>query len=321
MPITLISPEIDPIIFFVIALIGFGILGPIVGCLLAGIDRKINARMQSRVGPPLLQPYYDVRKLLAKENRNVNDFQGFYILLSLIFAIVSGAMFFAGLNFLMVIFLITLSSLFFIVAAYSTRSPYAEVGAEREIIQVLSYEPMIIITAVFFFVGVVVDKFWSSGVFSIQNGSFDISAVLELEHPLITTVPLIFIGLLFILTIKLRKSPFDLSYSHHAHQELVKGISTEMSGRTLALVEITHWYESVLFMGYVGLFFVWGNPLSIIAVIVAVVLVYFFEIVIDNSFARVKWQAMLKWSWIVTLVLSVITIAIVLIIPTLVQVV
>ena len=45
----------------------FAIVAPIVGCLLAGIDRVLSARMQGRVGPPLLQPYYDVRKLLEKE--------------------------------------------------------------------------------------------------------------------------------------------------------------------------------------------------------------------------------------------------------------
>ena len=51
---------------FLIVLIGtlaFAVLAPVVGCLLAGLDRKISARMQGRVGPPLLQPYYDVRKL------------------------------------------------------------------------------------------------------------------------------------------------------------------------------------------------------------------------------------------------------------------
>ncbi|GHT77947.1 hypothetical protein FACS1894104_0390 [Actinomycetota bacterium] len=203
----------------------------------------------------------------------------------MVFAIAAGALFFAGGNLLLVVFIITLSSLFFIVAAHSTRSPYADIGADREIIQVLSYEPMIIFTAMFFYVA---------------TNSFDVSSVLGLSLPLVTMVPGIFIGLLFVLTIKLRKSPFDLSFSHHAHQELVKGISTEMSGRTLALVEITHWYETVLFMGYIGIFFVWASPVAIAAVIVAVVLVYFLEIIIDNSFARVKWQAMLKWSWLVT---------------------
>ena len=42
----------------------FAVVAPVLGCLLSGVDRIITARMQGRVGPPLLQPYYDVRKLL-----------------------------------------------------------------------------------------------------------------------------------------------------------------------------------------------------------------------------------------------------------------
>ena len=38
------------------------------GLILSGIDRRVVARMQARIGPPLLQPLTDVRKLLAKQN-------------------------------------------------------------------------------------------------------------------------------------------------------------------------------------------------------------------------------------------------------------
>mgnify|MGYP002627872327 CR=1 FL=1 len=37
------------------------------GLLLSGIDRKLVARMQKRVGPPILQPFYDFFKLCGKE--------------------------------------------------------------------------------------------------------------------------------------------------------------------------------------------------------------------------------------------------------------
>ena len=39
----------------------------VIGLLLAGIDRKVLARMQKRVGPPVIQPFYDFFKLLGKE--------------------------------------------------------------------------------------------------------------------------------------------------------------------------------------------------------------------------------------------------------------
>ena len=39
----------------------------VAGLLLCGIDRKLVARMQKRVGPPVLQPFYDFFKLCGKE--------------------------------------------------------------------------------------------------------------------------------------------------------------------------------------------------------------------------------------------------------------
>ena len=275
------------ILITVIGCIAFAVLAPIVGCLLAGLDRKISARMQGRVGPPILQPYYDVRKLLEKDHVAVNSSEGVYVTFALLFAIVAGGIFFTGGNLLLCIFIITLSSFLFILAAYSSRSPYAEVGAERETMQVMAYEPMVLLMAVAFF---------------LATGSFHVAAVFDVDVPVITTIWLVFLGFVFILTIKLRKSPFDLSYSHHAHQELVKGITTEMSGPTLAKVEIMHWCESVLFLGWVGMFFVWGNPVSIVLGVVVALAAYFLEIWIDNNFARVKWQALLSSAWIVALV-------------------
>jgi formate hydrogenlyase subunit 4 len=284
------------ILRFIIALVAIGILGPVLGCLINGIDRILSARLQGRVGPPLLQPLYDVRKLIAKEPSSINGYQGFYVCLALTLAVLSGAFFFAGGSLLLVVFTLTLSSLLFIVAAYSTRSPYAEEGAEREIIQDMSYEPLLILLGMALYLAV---------------GSFDVSTLATQPLPLVAQLPLVFVALVFVLTIKLRKSPFDLSYSHHAHQELVKGISTEMTGRTLAMVEVMHWYETVLFLAWVGMFFIWASWWSILAVLVAVIVVYFLEILIDNNFARVKWQAMLKWSWILIAVCCTANIAVV----------
>jgi len=277
----------DKFLFTLLGTVGFAVLAPIVGCLLAGLDRIISARMQGRVGPPLLQPYYDVRKLIAKDDVSVSGVDGIYMTCALVFTAFAGGIFFSGGNLLMSAFIITMAALFFIMAAYSSRSPFAELGAGRESIQVMSYEPMVLLMAVCFF---------------MAAGSFNVGEVFWLKAPVICLTIPAFIGFLFVLTIKLRKSPFDLSTSHHAHQELVRGTTTEMSGKTLAKVEIMHWCETVLFLGWAGVFFVWGNPVSIAIAIVVALAAWFLEIWIDNNFARVKWQAMLKWAWIVALV-------------------
>lgn len=278
-----------------IATVAFCVLAPIVGCILAGLDRVITARMQGRVGPPVLQPYYDVRKLLQKDEVSVNGVDGMYMTAALVFTMFAGGIFFSGGNLLMSAFVITMAALFFIIAAYSSRSPYAELGAARETLQVMAYEPMVLFFAVAFFVAA---------------GTFNVAGAFDLAQPVITKIWLAYLGFMFILTIKLRKSPFDLSYSHHAHQELVKGVTTEMSGKALAKVEVMHWCETVLFLGWTGLFFVYANPASIVFAIIGALVAWFLEIWIDNNFARVKWQAMLKWAWIVGLVCGGINIAV-----------
>ncbi|MDD3216304.1 MAG: NADH-quinone oxidoreductase subunit H [Methanoculleus sp.] len=257
----------------------FLILAPIAGGLIAGIDRKITARMQGRVGPPLLQPFYDVGKLFEKERAVVTTAQNFYVLAYLIFIALSGALFFAGGDLLLIVFAFTLAHVFLVLGAYAVHSPYSHVGAGRELIQLMAYEPMIILAAVGFY---------------MVSGSFYVADIVTTTVPAILYLPGVFLGFAVILTIKLRKSPFDISTSHHAHQEIVKGITTEFSGSTLAQVEIAHWYENVFLLGFVFLFFAWNPVIGIVAVAIT----YLAEIFVDNVTARARWQAALKSGWL-----------------------
>jgi len=271
----------------IIGAVAFVVVGPFIGMLATGLDRKITARMQGRVGPPLLQPLYDVRKLLAKDRSTSSDFIDFDIAAALALAVVSGAVFFSGGNLLLAVFLLTLSSLFLVVAGYSARSPYADVGAQRENLQVMAYEPLMILMPIAVY---------------LCAGTFSISGLALLDVPVVAAAPLVFVAFIYVLTIKMRKSPFDLSMSHHAHQELVKGITTEMSGRTLALMQIMEWYELTMFLGMVGMFFVSAAWWSWIVAVVVAIAAFFLEVFIDNNFARVKWQTMMTSSWAVIVV-------------------
>jgi len=261
----------------------FLVLAPFVGGLLAGMDRKLSARLQGRYGPPVRQPFYDVLKLFRKERIVVNKFQNFNIVLLFVFTVFSGALFFAGADLLLTIFSLALAGTFFILGGFSVGSPYSHLGAEREVIQMVSYEPMVILMAV--------------GMYQVA-GSFKVADLVQYPKPLILYLPGVFVGFLYILTIKFRKSPFDLSMSHHAHQEIVRGITTEFSGPALALIEITHWYENVLLLGMVYLFFGF-NPWIALVVTLAT---FLFEIFIDMNYARFKWQLTLASSWLITAV-------------------
>ena len=72
------------------------ILAPFIGGFMTGLDRKISARMQGRRGPSVLQPFYDVSKLMQKETKMVNHLQQFMVSGFLVFVAFTGALFFWG---------------------------------------------------------------------------------------------------------------------------------------------------------------------------------------------------------------------------------
>jgi len=262
------------------------LLAPLAGGLLAGIDRKLSARMQSRWGPPLLQPFYDVAKLFQKESIVVRRSQNFYVYFFFVFMVFTSALFFSGGDMLLTIFALTLASIFFVLGAYKASSPYSFIGAERELIQMMAYEPMVLLSAV--------------GMYLVTR-SFIVGDIARSPRLLVLTLPGLFAGFVFILAFKMRKSPFDLSGSHHAHQEIVRGVTTEFSGRTLAFIEIAHWYETAIVLGMVALFFAAIPWLAA----VATAGVFFLLILVDNVFARVKWQLALGSAWIIAGTLGV----------------
>jgi ech hydrogenase subunit B len=260
------------------------VLAPLAGGLLAGADRIISARMQGRVGPPLLQPFYDVAKLLGKSTRQVNPVAEPLLLGHVGFMALTGVLVVSGTDLLFTAFVFALAALCLVLAAGSVNSPYSFTGAERELIVLLATEPFFVLML--------------AAVCKV-TGESSFAAVLASPARVALELPGVLLAFLFVATIKLRKSPFDISISHHPHQELVKGLTTDMSGRLIAWVELTHWYESVLLGLFMVLLFNWSVPLGVVAYLVA----YLLEVIVDNSTSRARWQLVLRSAWAVTLVL------------------
>ncbi len=274
---------------WLILAIVYAIFAPVAGCILAGVDRKLSARMQRRQGPPIMQPYYDVRKFMEKEQITSNSVQDFYVACYLLFIIVTGILFFAGQDFLLVIFTLTLGETFLVLAAYSSGSPFSQIGAQRELYMAMAFEPIFLFVAICMY---------------LETGSFSISDMVGSgELPSLMMIG-VFLAFIYGITMKLRKSPFDLSMSHHAHQDLVRGLTTEFSGKTLAMIEISHWYENIMLLGIIALFFADGTVTGFMIGLIAALVIYFVEILIDNGFARMTWQTALKSGWLVGLVLG-----------------
>ncbi|MCR5771128.1 MAG: NADH-quinone oxidoreductase subunit H [Butyrivibrio sp.] len=270
----------------IILVLCYIIVAPLIGALLEGCDRKISARMQRRVGPPIRQPLFDVIKLFKKQVIVVDRSQSFLIMSYLLLTIMTGCMFYAGVDLLMIFFVLSSAAVFVYFAATVTGSPMSTMGGLRELVQDMAYEPAVLLAAVGFY---------------LTTGSFEIDEIINQDTSAIVKMPGFFIAFVFILTIKMRKSPFDSAQSHHPHQELVKGLTTEMGAKNLAYFQITEWYETILMLSVEALFIINKNPWSYLAAVVVILATYFLEILIDNTSARMKWQDMLKLSWIVTL--------------------
>lgn len=279
----------------VLRIMGIIILAPVVGGLLTGVDRVITARMQGRQGPPVLQPFYDVLKLMQKESIEVNSMHRFFVYVSMVFAVFTTVIMLSGGDILLAIFALTLGSVFFVLGGYASNSPYNTIGSERELLQIMAYEPMVLLTCI--------------GLYYAEK-SFFIKDIVMTDKPSILYLPGVFIGLVFVLTFKLRKSPFDLSMSHHGHQEIVKGITTEYSGKDLAVIEVTHWYEVIISLSLVYVFFATSAPVSRLVAAIVCLGVYLFEIIVDNCAARLKWQHALNSAWIVTGVMGTVNLVI-----------
>ncbi len=264
------------------------LLAPLIGGLVYGFERIIKARMQRRIGPPLLQPFYDFLKLADKRKMIVHSahaFLGIMHFVSLWFAL---AVLLLGGDLILVIFLHLLSTSLIILAGYSTRSIFSHLGANRTAISILAYEPVLIIIAVSIF---------------MLTGSFDASATFNWDQPLLYKMPLAFIALLLVLPIKLKKSPFDVA---EAHQEVTGGVEIEFSGIFFEAVYTAKWLDYVFCYTLVFLFA--GN--NILLGIGLMVFTFFYLNALDNSSARVNYKQMLRFSLTVSFSLAFINLLI-----------
>jgi ech hydrogenase subunit B len=287
----------SPMTYVTIAVV---LLSPVIGGIIMGIDRKLTARMQSRMGPPLMQPFYDAIKLWGKEPFIASSLQPILAFGYLGFSVAAFALLAFGQDMLLMIFTIAIADLCLIFAAFNSKSPYSNIGARRELIGMMSYEPVMLLAAV---------------SISIVTGNFMIDSIFASTHPLLLFLPLTFLALIPVLVIDMKKSPFDVSGSGHAHQELVRGIYTEFSGYTLALVELGHWTKVALLLGFASLF--WATNVTIGAITIPWIIfgailafaLFFVVLVIDNSYPRLDWKTMLKTTWSIGFLLILANIA------------
>ncbi len=249
------------IILGTLAIAVFGIL---FGLIYKGIDRKISAHMQGRIGPPIRQPFRDVVKLFQKENIipdhaipwlfNLIPLIGLIATISILLYLPLGGfapLFASEGDLIVILYLLIIPSLALVIGGFSSGSPYAIIGAQREMATMIAYEfPLAIL---------IITVAWNL----LQKGTttvFSFSTIAAAPVWNQVAGPLGFIGfaiLLFVLLLvtpaELSKIPFD---SPEAETELAGGLLVEYSGRNLAMYYLTDGVKTVVMASIiVALFF------------------------------------------------------------------
>jgi len=291
----------------------FGVLVTTVLALFSSwLDRKVTARVQYRVGPPLMQPLLDIVKLLGKETlipagASRIAFLGAPMIGLSSVVLVSTLLWMNDINpaktflgdLIVVVYLLAIPSISLMLGGFASRNPYASLGASREMKLILSYELP-------FLLAVMVPVIQSG--FSVRLG--DILGYQAQHGAVIGSASgvLAFIVVVLCVQAKLGLVPFDVA---EAESEIIGGPLIEYSGAGLALYKLTKnlllfvlpFFVMILFLG--GLRFEGLRVLNGIlkyAGLVALITV------IRNTNPRVRIDQAVKFFWGPMTVLAVIAV-------------
>ena len=233
-----------------------GIFAIALGLFLLGIDRKVYARLQRRVGPPLYQPFIDVVKLVKKEmvipktahfsSFMLSEVLGFAgMLVALMLIPISGVFnAFDGLgDMLVVLYLLALPAISLMLAGSSSSSPYGAIGFSREMMMMIAYELILLV--------VMLTVAYKVGYAAGDTPVFSLNKIMQyqLEHGSllfdITMLPAFIAFLMFVPGI-IGTVPFDIA---EAETEVLEGPILEYSGSGLALFNLMSALKLIVVLG------------------------------------------------------------------------
>ncbi|ASJ06148.1 respiratory chain complex I subunit 1 family protein [Thermococcus pacificus] len=255
---------VGELVYPVAGLLGLYVFVSLTSLVWEGIDRKLVARMQRRIGPPILQPIYDFLKLASKETIIPNTANFMFraapvlALATAIALLAYTPMGFAPIlaskgDVIVFIYLLTLIGFFKILGAISSGNPYAKIGAAREAAIMVSREPamMLAVFAIMWRLGKLgVPKPFSMEIFYTHN-------IWEIGTPMSFVGALI---LLYVFCVWLA-SEIEVGFFNipDAEEEIAEGLLVEYSGRYLALLKLTHSLKAFISASLVvAIFFPWG---------------------------------------------------------------
>jgi len=224
-----------------------------------GILRKLTARIQSRQGPPLWQPYYDLLKLLGKEDLEAGESPlmqrgaaclalGSVLTVAWLVPMGFAPPLNAGGDIVLLIYLLGLCAIATLLAGLAAGSTYSLMGISREMMAVITLEPLLVVALV---------------VGATHAGSLRLDRVLDGSVYGASGIP--WSGLIMLAVMLLsfqafvQRVPFDTA---EAETEIMEGPVMEYSGPKLALLKYARMAKLVIYSGLlVALFLPWGSAL------------------------------------------------------------
>ena len=207
----------------------------IAGLLTSWVDRKVTALVQMRVGPPLLQPFYDIRKLLIKETCVPEGGAiGLFLLAPLLglAGVTLASMIlwrtlldveatFVG-DLIVLIYLLVMPALSVMLGSFASRNPLASLGGSREVKLMIAYELPLVLAIL---------------VPVIQANSIRLGDLLLADAPVLSVSGVLaLLVCIACMQAKLTIVPFDMP---EAETELSGGALIEYSGPPLAMFKLT----------------------------------------------------------------------------------
>ncbi|MCS7163699.1 MAG: NADH-quinone oxidoreductase subunit H [Thermodesulfovibrio sp.] len=264
--------------------------------LFDGFTRKIRALIQSRVGPPLLQSYYDLLKLMGKEDlkSTINPLFrlspylsvvsiGMASLLIPITGLVPPLNFWGDI--FLFIYIITVVGIAIIITASASENPFAYIGASRKMMLHLSVEPILAIALI-------------TG--AINAGSFKIGDIVSWYYSNGPNVSMLLSTVCVFLSLQalIGKIPFDIS---EAEQEIAEGVLIELSGPKYACVKWANMSRQVLFcLVFTQIFIPWplseNSLINVIIALIKVTAIIFISTLIESLNPRLRIDQALKYN-------------------------
>jgi NADH-quinone oxidoreductase subunit H len=281
-------------------------------------DRKMYAKMQNRVGPPLIQPFADFIKLLSKEDINPEGVEAKpynYLPLFAFAAVATSFIYiptfmasspvgFQG-DLLLVLYMMTLPTIILFLVGWYSQNTFATIGAYRAVSQLFVYEVPLFIAAL------------GPALWTRSWSLSDIVSWQQSNPWLFLIQPLGFIIAIICLQAKLERIPFDIP---EAETEIVGGPLVEYSGRKLALFRIATDMLMVTGASLIAALYLGGpsvgfsldslpswaaGVIGFIAFLVKTLLIVFLLSFIRAAFARLRLDQMTSfgWKWLASLAL------------------